>query len=166
MFSPYKYYKRRIPNINDSTLLPKTIENRIINCNTKKYKIHNRYKQYLIADPGYYSKNNFILTGIKELTVTDKNLDATSISDMDLGIEVDSSYFKLISKGRALLEDEEYIIKNNWFDEILDLMKSSNIYCDLSYLSSFKEDYPLYLNQIKRFPHPVHNKIMLGTDWY
>ena len=57
--------------------------------------------------------------------------------------------------------------KNNWFDEILDLiMKSSNIYCDLSYLSSFEEDYPLYLNQIKRIPQPVHDKIMLGTDWY
>ena len=42
----------------DSTLLPKAIENIIINCNTKKYQNNNRYKQYLLADAGYDSKNN------------------------------------------------------------------------------------------------------------
>ena len=42
----------------DSTLLPKSINKRIINCNTNKYRNHNRYKQYLLADKGYDSKNN------------------------------------------------------------------------------------------------------------
>lgn len=42
----------------DSPLLPKAINSCVINCNTKKYTNHNRYKQYLIADSGYDSKNN------------------------------------------------------------------------------------------------------------
>lgn len=42
----------------DSKLLPKAIDNRVINCNTKKYQNHNRYKQYLMADKGYDSKRN------------------------------------------------------------------------------------------------------------
>lgn len=58
--------KRGIPisiNINkahqyDSPLLPDALNNRIINCKTKKYSKHNRYKQYLIGDPGYDSINN------------------------------------------------------------------------------------------------------------
>ena len=42
----------------DSPLLPKIINNCIINTNTKKYTNHNRYKQYLFADSGYDSKEN------------------------------------------------------------------------------------------------------------
>ena len=42
----------------DSPLLPATIDKRIINCNTKKYSNHNRFKQYLLADSGYDSKEN------------------------------------------------------------------------------------------------------------
>ena len=40
----------------DCISLPKIINKRIINCNTKKYSKHNRFKQYLLADPGYDSK--------------------------------------------------------------------------------------------------------------
>jgi hypothetical protein len=43
----------------DSPLLPNAINKRIINCNTKKYSNHNRYKQYLLADRGYDSKKNY-----------------------------------------------------------------------------------------------------------
>lgn len=42
----------------DSPLLPAVINNCFIDCNTKKYANHNRYKQYLLADKGYDSKNN------------------------------------------------------------------------------------------------------------
>ena len=42
----------------DSTLLPAAIDNIVINCDTKKYKNHNRFKQYLLADKGYDSKEN------------------------------------------------------------------------------------------------------------
>lgn len=42
----------------DSPLLPNVINNCVINCNTKKYSNHNRFKQYLLADSGYDSKNN------------------------------------------------------------------------------------------------------------
>jgi len=40
----------------DTTLLPDVINKCVINCNTKKYYKHNRYKQYLLADSGYDSK--------------------------------------------------------------------------------------------------------------
>ncbi len=36
----------------DSTLLIKAVNNRIINCNTNKYRKHNRYKQYFLGDKG------------------------------------------------------------------------------------------------------------------
>lgn len=42
----------------DSTLLPEAVNNLIINCNTKKYQNHNRYKQYMLADSGYDSNIN------------------------------------------------------------------------------------------------------------
>ena len=42
----------------DSPILPKAINNLVINCNTKKYAKHNRFKQYFLADSGYDSKNN------------------------------------------------------------------------------------------------------------
>lgn len=42
----------------DSPILPKAIKNIVINCNTKKYSNHNRFKQYFLADSGYDSKNN------------------------------------------------------------------------------------------------------------
>ena len=45
-------------NRHDSSLLFKTMNRRMINCNTKKYRNHNRYKQYLLADKGYDSKKN------------------------------------------------------------------------------------------------------------
>lgn len=45
----------------DSTLLPKTINNTVIKCNTRKYFKNNKYKQYLLADSGYDSKNNINL---------------------------------------------------------------------------------------------------------
>ena len=44
----------------DSTLLIKAVNNRIINCNTNKYRKHNRYKQYFLGDKGYDSKKNHI----------------------------------------------------------------------------------------------------------
>jgi hypothetical protein len=43
----------------DSKLLPAAINNCIIDCNTKKYKNHNRYKQTMLADAGYDSKMNY-----------------------------------------------------------------------------------------------------------
>jgi hypothetical protein len=43
----------------DSPLLPNAINNIVTNCNTYKYRNHNRYKQYILADKGYDSKNNF-----------------------------------------------------------------------------------------------------------
>ena len=45
-------------NRHDSPLLPTAINRRMICCNTKKYRRHNRYKQYLLADKGYDSKKN------------------------------------------------------------------------------------------------------------
>lgn len=42
----------------DSPLLPKAVDECVINCNTKKYCNHNRYKQYFLADGGYDSKKN------------------------------------------------------------------------------------------------------------
>jgi hypothetical protein len=42
----------------DSPLLPNAINKRIIDCNTKKFNKHNRYKQYFLGDPGYDSKEN------------------------------------------------------------------------------------------------------------
>ena len=37
---------------------PEAINNCVINTNTEKYKNHNRFKQYFLADSGYDSKNN------------------------------------------------------------------------------------------------------------
>jgi hypothetical protein len=45
----------------DSVLLPKAINNIAVDCHTKKYHNHNRYKQYFIGDPGYDSKKNIKL---------------------------------------------------------------------------------------------------------
>jgi len=42
----------------DSPILPELLDNIIIDCNTKKYEKHNRYKQYFFGDSGYDSKNN------------------------------------------------------------------------------------------------------------
>ena len=42
----------------DSTVLPEAMDNIIIECDTKRYQNHNRYKQYILADKGYDSKNN------------------------------------------------------------------------------------------------------------
>lgn len=42
----------------DSTLLPNAIDKCVIDCNTKKYQNHNRFKQYFLADSGYDSKAN------------------------------------------------------------------------------------------------------------
>lgn len=42
----------------DSPILPNVVNNCVIDCNTKKYANHNRYKQYLLADSGYDSKSN------------------------------------------------------------------------------------------------------------
>jgi hypothetical protein len=42
----------------DSPLLPNAVDKRVIDCDTKKYNKHNRYKQYLLADSGYDSKKN------------------------------------------------------------------------------------------------------------
>ena len=45
-------------NNHDSPLLPKAINKIVIDCNTYRYRNHNRYKQYLLADKGYDSKKN------------------------------------------------------------------------------------------------------------
>ena len=42
----------------DSKILPKVVNNITIDSNTNKYKNHNRYKQYFLADKGYDSKEN------------------------------------------------------------------------------------------------------------
>lgn len=52
----------------DSPLLPKIINNFSVNCNTFKYKNHNRFKQYFLADAGYDSKYNIKL--IKKIGYT------------------------------------------------------------------------------------------------
>lgn len=43
-------------NISDSKIVEEHFNNLLINPNTFKYKNHNRYKQYLLADKGYDSK--------------------------------------------------------------------------------------------------------------
>ena len=40
-------------------MLSKAVDECVIDCNTKKYCNHNRYKQYFLADSGYDSKKNF-----------------------------------------------------------------------------------------------------------
>jgi hypothetical protein len=45
-------------NVSDLKTLPKALDNIIIECDTKKYSTHNRYKQYFLGDPGYDSKAN------------------------------------------------------------------------------------------------------------
>ncbi len=52
----------------DSPLLPNIVDNCVIECNTKKYANHNRYKQYLLADSGYDSKANHKLLRKKGYT--------------------------------------------------------------------------------------------------
>lgn len=52
----------------DSPILPEAVNNIVINCNTKFYSNHNRFKQYFIADPGYDSKNNINLLSKKGYT--------------------------------------------------------------------------------------------------
>lgn len=42
----------------DSPLLSNAVSKCVIDCKTKKYKNHNRYKQYFLADKGYDSKKN------------------------------------------------------------------------------------------------------------
>ena len=42
----------------DSPILPEIVNNIIIDCKTKEYTNNNRYKQYILADSGYDSKNN------------------------------------------------------------------------------------------------------------
>lgn len=42
----------------DSPLLPQVVNKCVINCDTKKYSNHNRFKQYFLADSGYDSKQN------------------------------------------------------------------------------------------------------------
>lgn len=48
-------------NNHDSTLLPLAVQKIMINCNTYRYRNHNRYKQYFLTDKGYDSKNNMNL---------------------------------------------------------------------------------------------------------
>jgi len=52
----------------DSPLLPNVVNNCVIDCKTKKYQNHNRYKQYILADSGYDSKNNHSLLKNKGYT--------------------------------------------------------------------------------------------------
>lgn len=52
----------------DSPILPKVINKCIINCKTKQYQNNNRYKQYLLGDPGYDSKENIKLLKKKGYT--------------------------------------------------------------------------------------------------
>jgi len=42
----------------DSKILSETINEKIINTDTIKYKNNNRYKQYLLGDSGYDSNKN------------------------------------------------------------------------------------------------------------
>jgi len=42
----------------DSKILSETINEKIINTDTIKYKNNNRYKQYLLGDSGYDSHKN------------------------------------------------------------------------------------------------------------
>lgn len=62
-------------NKHDLLLLPNVINNCVINCNTKKYSKHNKYKQYLLADSGYDSKkkHNFLINrGYKSVIIQNK----------------------------------------------------------------------------------------------
>lgn len=52
----------------DAPLLPNVVNNKIINCNTRKYSKNNKYKQYLMADTGYDSKKNLTLLKRKGYT--------------------------------------------------------------------------------------------------
>jgi len=52
----------------DSPLLSSTVDQIRIDCNTKKYQNHNRFKQYLLADSGYDSKENLKLLHKKGYT--------------------------------------------------------------------------------------------------
>ena len=59
-------YKRRKGeaskgNNYDSPLLSNAINKCAIKCDTKKYQNNNRYKQYLLADSGYDSKESYPL---------------------------------------------------------------------------------------------------------
>ncbi len=45
----------------DSTLSPQTIQKIMNKCYTYRYINHNRYKQYILTDKGYDSKNNMDL---------------------------------------------------------------------------------------------------------
>jgi len=45
----------------DSKLLPVAVSKIAVNCNTYKYRNHNRYKQYFLGDSGYDSKQNIKL---------------------------------------------------------------------------------------------------------
>jgi hypothetical protein len=90
-------------------LLPKVIDKRIINCNTKKYQNHNRFKQYLLADSGYDSIENhrkLIMKGYVPLIVQNRR----NIKNKKLIRKMNNKQ-KEIYKKRTIIENYHSWIK-------------------------------------------------------
>lgn len=97
---------------NDTPILPNAIKNIVINCNTKRYSNHNRFKQYFLADSGYDSKNNIKLI---------KKLGYTSLIKYNKKNTKNKNLMRIFNKKQEKIYKKRNIIENyhSWFKKFI-----------------------------------------------